>query len=151
MQAAGGVKYVLLLPEERGQGVEEFRADLSLFFRSGGRAYGPQGIDGRFATDPATGAGIKMALKPAQVERYLLMQPDADAVRGRLHTAPICLVGGGDTSIIWIFLVDGYNCGGVGNDAFREQKAYSQFRVMARRAHGDGNALIDASPGGAVL
>jgi internalin A len=53
-------------------------------------------------------------------------------------------VAGGDIGVGGFAMVLRKDHGGIGNDAFRKQKAPGQFCVIARRAHGDGNALFDA-------
>ena len=50
-----------------------------------------------------------------------------------------------------MFLVNGQYGGGIGKDAFREEEADGEVRILAGGTHGHGDVLAAAGVGGAVF
>jgi hypothetical protein len=139
VEAACRVEDILLLPEEGGQGIEQVCVEGWSFVCPDGWADGAEGVDGRFATDAATGAGIEMALQPSKVEEEIFPDGNTDDITRLLD---VCRVGGKP-------LFFGEEVGGAVDDPFGEQETDGQIGIMAGGSHGDRDALFLTGAGGA--
>jgi hypothetical protein len=132
VQAPRGLKDLLGRPQALRQAMEQARGHEGRTAFGEGRegTLDPKRLDGGLAADAATRGGVEIPLQAPEVHGHLLLQGHAHHV-GAAGTGRAGAVG---THLAQVLLAP--------DDPLRQQEPHGQFSVLARGAHGDGQALM---------